>query len=202
MITTIARSSPPAGRRRLASRRGFSLVEMLLAAGIAGLVLAASTGSLLFIARGAAGVGNYHDMNMRSRFMLDKFASDARMAVDVNAASATEVSLDVYNGSGGLDTVVYTYDAATEVFSRVLYPDRDMTAGESDVILSNVKSLEFTYFNMIYNSTTKVLQEATNLLEIKEIQLEALMEQSALNTLNTNQIISARYMMRNKKVST
>ncbi|MBD5781801.1 prepilin-type N-terminal cleavage/methylation domain-containing protein [Pelagicoccus sp. NFK12] len=188
--------------KSLRARSGFTLVEVMVGLVLGGLVLAASTGSLLFISRGAAGLGNYHDMNMRSRFMLDKFASDARMTVDVNSASSTAVSLDVYNSTGGLDTIVYSYDPDALLFSRIVYPDQDMAAGVSDVILENVEALTFTYFNMIYDSSTGELEETTNLLEIKEIQLEALMEMSALNTLNTNQIISARYMMRNKKVST
>ena len=184
------------------ARRGFTLVEVMVALVVGGVVLAASTGSLLFLARAASGLGNYHDMNMRSRFMLDKFSSDARMAVDVNSATTTAVSLDVYNSSGGLDTVIYTYDALGQVFSRVLYPDQDMSAGVPDVILDDVEALTFTYFNMIFDTATQQLQKTTSLLEIKEIQLEALMRTSALNTINTNQIISARYMMRNKKVST
>lgn len=199
MTTTIVRSR---SRRRRDLRRGFTLAEMLIAMAIGGLILAAGTGSLLFISRGAASLGNYHDMNMRSRFMLDKFASDARMAVNVNTANATEVSMDIYNSTGGLDTVVYSYDSGSQSFSRVLFPDGNMTAGQPDVILENVVDLSFTYFNMIYDSVTRQLQETTNLLEIKEIQLEALMRLGALNTINSNQIISARYMMRNKKVNT
>lgn len=199
MTTTIVRSKG-AVRRKL--RRGFTLVEMLVAMTVGGLVLAAGTGSLLFISRGAASLGNYHDMNMRSRFMLDKFATDSRMAVNVNSASSTQVSMDIYNSTGGFDTVVYSYDATAQSFSRVLYPDGDVTAGQSDIILENVVELSFTYFNMIYDSSTRQLEETTNLLEIKEIQLEALMRLSALNTINSNQIISARYMMRNKKVNT
>ncbi|EDY83142.1 hypothetical protein VDG1235_2766 [Verrucomicrobiia bacterium DG1235] len=178
------------------------MIELMVGLTVGGLVLAISTGSLLFLARGAASIGNYHDMNMRSRLMLDRFASDARMAVDVNLASGTTVSLDVYNSSGGLDTVVYTYNSTTLMFSRILYPDGDLSVAVPDVILNDVEELEFTYFNMIYDSSTKELEETTSLLEIKEIQLEALMKTSALNAVNTNQIISARYMMRNKKVNT
>ncbi len=134
--------------------------------------------------------------------MLDKFASDARMTVDVNEATSTMVSLDVYNSSGGLDTVVYSFEEGASSLSRTVYEDQDMSSGVADVILENVIELDFTYFNMIYDASSKELTETTKLLEIKEIQLEAVMRLTALNTINTNQIISARYMMRNKRVST
>ncbi len=201
MITTTGLSRKR-GWRRSFFKRGFTLAEMMVATAVVGVVLAASTGSLTFVARGSAGLANYHDMNLRGRFMLDKFASDARMTVDVNEATSTMVSLDVYNSSGGLDTVVYSFEEGASSLSRTVYEDQDMSSGVADVILENVIELDFTYFNMIYDASSKELTETTKLLEIKEIQLEAVMRLTALNTINTNQIISARYMMRNKRVST
>ena len=196
MITTTGHSNFRK-RKSLRRRAGFTLIEMLIAISIGGIVLAAATGSLVFLVRGSAGLANYHDMNLRSRLMLDKFASDSRMSENVNSATSTSVSLEVYNSSGGLDTVVYAFNSVAGTFKRTVYPGGDVTKGYEDVILENVTTLNFTYYTLLRTT----LSEPVTLISIKEIQLDALMKLHALETVNTNQIISARYMMRNKKVS-
>lgn len=174
----------PKPRRR---KRGFSLVEVLIATSLGGLVLAVSVSSLLFLAKTSQGLGNYQEMNMASRFTLEDFGSDSRMSVDVNSASASSVSLQVYDTSGSTSTVVYTFDSNAGTFSRT-------ADGRTDIILRDVKSLSLVYYNLHGDVTTTKL-------EIKEIQLQAEMQRKVLSVKNTNEIISARFMMRNRAVS-
>lgn len=168
-------------------KSGMTLTEVMIAMTICGIVLAASTGSMLFLAKTTRGLGNYQEMNMSSRFTLEDFGSDARMTVDVNAASSSSVSLEVYDSTGGISTVVYSYDSTAGTFSRT-------TGGVTEVILDSVDSLSLVYYNLYGNATTSKL-------EIKEIQLQAEMERDVLSIKNTNEIISARFMMRNRSVS-
>lgn len=185
MITTTDRSK--SFRKIAGMREGMTLPEVLIALALGGLLLAAAVGSLLFLAKTSKGLGNYQEMNMASRFTLEDFGSDARMAAGVNAASASSVSLEVYDSSGGLTTVSYRYDSDAGTLSRT-------TEGVVDVILKDVDGLSLIYYNLYGNPTT-------NLLEIKEIQLQAEMRRSVLSIKNTNEIISARFMMRNRTVS-
>lgn len=169
---------------------GFSLVELMVGMGLAALVLGISMGSLLFMSKSTAGFGNYHHMNMTSRMALDTFASDARMTVDVNSVSDSGCSLEVYNASGGMDTVVYLYNADSGEFSR------SVNGGAGDVLLEDVEFLDLDYFNI------KPTDNATTIpLEVKEIQLQATLRRNVLSVGNTNEIISARFMMRNRAVS-
>ncbi len=172
-------------------RKAFTLTEVLITLTLCGIVLAASTGSLLFLAKTTKGLGNYQEMNMSSRFTLEDFGSDARMTVDVNSATASTVSLEVYDASGGISTVVYSYNADAGTFSRT-------TGGSTDVILKDVQSLELVYYNL-YGVADD--DGSINPLEVKEIQLQAEMQRSVLSIKNTNEIISARFMMRNRSVS-
>lgn len=192
MTTFIARfnrrSSLVAPPSLAADRRGFTLAEVLIALTLCGIVLAISSGSLLFLSKSTAGLGNYQEMNMTSRFALEAFASDARMTVDVNFATPSSVSLDVYNSTGGEDTVVYDYDATAGTFSRT-------ADGKTKVLLEDVERLSLTYFTLLPDV------QATKPLEVKKIQLQAEMRRSALSVKNTNEIISARFMMRNRAVS-
>lgn len=184
MTTTTDRSRR---RSRLGCRKGMTLVEVLITLTLSGLVLAASTGSLLFLAKTTKGLGNYQEMNMASRFTLEDFGSDARMTMDVNSATSSSVSLEVYDSTGGVSTVVYTYDATAGTFSRTV-------GGTTKVLLKDVSSLNLVYYNLHGDSTTTAL-------EVKEIQLQAEMRRDVLSISNTNEIISARFMMRNRSVS-
>lgn len=171
----------------LLSKRGFTLVEVLITTLISGVVLAVATGSLLFLAKSTAGIGNYQEMNMSSRFALEQFASDARMTADVNSATSTAVSLEVYDSTGALETVGYFFDSGTGEFSRT-------AGGVARVLLSDVDSVDLKYFTLRRDATTV-------LLEMKEIQLQVVMKREVLNVGNTNEILSARFMMRNRSVS-
>ncbi len=164
-----------------------TLVEVMIAITLCGVVLAVSTGSMLFLAKATKGLGNYQGMNMASRFALEDFGSDARMTKDVNYANASSMSLEVYDSSGGLTTVIYRYDSSEGTFSRVI-------GSTTEVILEDVESLSLVYYNLHGNATTTEL-------EIKEVQLQAEMRRNVLSIKNTNEIISARFMMRNRSVS-
>ncbi len=172
-------------------RGAFTLAEVLVTLTLSGIVLAISVGSLLFLAKTTKGLGNYQEMNLSSRFTLEDFGSDARMTVDVNSATASAVSLDVYDATGGISTVVYSYDADAGTFSRT-------TGGVTRVVLKDVQSLELVYFNL---SGVKDTDGTINPLEVKEIQLQAEMQRDIMSIKNTNEIISARFMMRNRAVS-
>lgn len=171
----------------LSRKRGFTLVEVMVAALISGVVLATATGSLLFLAKSTAGIANYQEMNMTTRYTLELFASDARMTADVNFATSTTVSLEVYDSSGALETVIYSYDPDNAQFSRTV-------GGATRILLSDVDSVDLKYFTLRRDETTV-------LVEMKEIQLQVVMSRNVLNVGNTNEILSARFMMRNRSVS-
>lgn len=187
MIITTARSDPMKLKH---SRKAFTLVEVLVAMTLSGLVLAIATGSLLFLAKSTQGLGNYQEMNMVSRFTLEQFGSDARMTATVNSATASNVSLEVYNSTGTTDTVVYSFDSSAGTLSRT-------AGGTAKIVLKDVISLSLIYFNL----NGDALSASPNPLEIKEIQLQAEMQREVLKISNTNEIISARFMMRNRRVS-
>ncbi|MDQ8201653.1 prepilin-type N-terminal cleavage/methylation domain-containing protein [Pelagicoccus sp. SDUM812003] len=185
MTTTTAPSKSVFASER--ARKGFTLVEVLVAISLAGMILGFSIGSLVFLARTSQGAWNYQDMNTQSRFALESFASDARMTEDVNSISSSAVSLEVYNAAGGTTTVLYQFVPDRNVFVRVV-------GGVEKVLLNDVETLQLTGYT---------LRRATTLdrLEVKEIQLEAVMQRDVLTTTNTNEIISARFLMRNRPVS-
>lgn len=175
------------------------MIEVLVAASLTGIVLSASIGSLLFLAKSTKGVGNYQEMNMESRFALEDFGSDARMTAEVNAAGTTALSLDVYDSTGGISRIIYQYNADTMSMTRTVGgissdPFDTVGANTVDTVLEDVVSLSFIYYDLHGNPTT-------NVLSVKEVQIQAEMQRNVLKITNTNEIISARFMMRNRAVS-
>ena len=61
--------------------------------------------------------------------------------------------------------------------------------------MDNIKSLSFRYYNLLGNETL-------NPVEVKKIQIEAILEDTVFKIENTTNIVSAKFMLRNRKVST
>ena len=78
---TITTPSPvPDAPPRVRSRRGFTLVELLISAGLAGFILTAVLTTFLFLGRSGANIQNYNDMEGQARRGLEQFAQDVRHA--------------------------------------------------------------------------------------------------------------------------
>jgi len=141
----------------------------------------------MFITRSSASLANYIGMNKEGRVALEVISRDIRMAMDVNSASTTTLDIDVYGQGGITNNVYYTYDTD----NKTIYRELD---GTKEALMGNVESFSFNYFNLRRESTTSPIS-------IKEVQMEAYMLRKTLALDNSNYIISARFMMRNRPVS-
>lgn len=177
----------PRRNRTLSDRAGFTLMELMLAVVIGGIILAAATSTLNMWARSSAAVGNYSDMSGSCRRALDIFASDVRMANDVTISTATSFTFRAFDSGTGSVTVNYTFDSTADTLTRTYN-------GTSTVILNDVDQFGFAYSDLNLATTT-------NPLSVKVVQIEAILEKSVLNVSNTDEIISARFMLRNRRVS-
>lgn len=169
-------------------KSGFSLMELLLAIGIGGIVLVGATMSVNLWARSSVSLGNYVDMSGSCRRALDIFASDVRMADDVSVSNSGTVTFTAYAASNNKVTVNYVFD---DVADKVICT----YDGASTVLLRNVNRFGLSFFDLTRNSTT-------NLLSVKEVQIEAILLKKVLTLSNTDEIISARFILRNRRVST
>jgi prepilin-type N-terminal cleavage/methylation domain-containing protein len=175
-------------QRSIHTRKGFSLVEVLFAMTIGTFVLGLSVGTILYLSRGMAAMINYTDMNMSSRRALELFSRDIRMGTRVFSCSATSLVFEIPGKTGAMQGIEYRFDATARTFTRI-------AAGEPDrILLRDIQSLDMRYNTIRRNPTV-------NPIEIKEVQIEVVMEMYALDLTTTNHIISAQFMMRNKAVA-
>lgn len=163
------------------------MVELLVAIAIGSLFLGVAASCLNLLGRNSVAVGNYADMNASSRRALERFATDVRMAVDVIVSSKTALVFWRYNDSFNLVRVGYWYDASKGEVYRIF-------DGKISTVLMDVDAFGFEYYDLTHSSTT-------NALSVKEVEINASLERKVMNISNTNEIISARFMMRNRQVS-
>ncbi len=186
MITTILSPVPEAKRQ---SRRGFTLVEMMIAAGISALILTGIMTTFLHLGRSGARFQNYNDMEAQTRRTLELFAQDVRQASTVTWNSATSVTFTV-NG------LTVTYANSANNFTR------QIGAGAVGNVISGLtpNTFQFRAFNL--DGTELPLATAANRTAANsstkqvQISMQAERSQQTLATA-TNTVLSARFILRN-----
>lgn len=170
----------------LQRRRGFSLVEVMIAVFITTLISIGITQSFILLSRNFMSVGNYVDLSAQSRYSLEVFGRDMRMTARVYKVTSTEIDVDIMTPSGA-ENVSYVYDSAARQFVRI-------SSVGKQVILHNCDELELNYFTILDSPTT-------TLSSIKKVQLSAVTRRHVQNIENTDHLITATYMMRNRNVA-
>ena len=115
-------------------RGGFTLIEVLIATGVGGIVMSALALMIFFTARSFAALANYVDLDQASRNTLDIMSQEIRQADRLTAFSANQLVFD-YSG----DTLNYTYDPRAKTLTRTL-------GAETRVLLKECDSLTFSVF--------------------------------------------------------
>jgi type II secretory pathway component PulJ len=182
-------------------KAGFSLAEVMVAMTISMFILATSYATILSLAKGSESMINFSEMNGQSRIALEQFGRDARMASDVisdkdHGFSSTEMWIQRRTSASDTTPILvgYIFDANSKTFRR-LVQDQFGNSINDQILLYDVEALDLYYYRY------KNDEDALNPLETKHVQLEATLQRNVLNLKNTNYILSARFVMRNKDVT-
>ena len=98
---------------------GFTLIEVMVATAISGLVLAGVLATTLQMTRGSVRLASYAEMNTQIARALEQFGGEARLATDLTWNNAADVTLSVPDASGVVALVTYAWRADTGSFFRV-----------------------------------------------------------------------------------
>lgn len=176
-------------------RRGFTLVEVMVSATLGTMILAAVLSMFLFLVRTSANIVNYAEMEAQARSGLERFAQDTRQSSDITWNSANSITLEI-----GATTITYTHNSTTEEFSRT-------TGGNTEILLDGITSFIYSGYKITGASvdlsdlsTVAKRQSASDVTKQVQIYIEAA-RQSTTATRVTNTVLSARYMLRNKRVT-
>lgn len=176
-------------RRR---KKGFSLVEMMVATSLLGTVVATILPTFTVFTKSAVGLGHYVDMSQQSRGGLERISRDFRTASGLTIAAKDEAILSRPAAAGG-GTIRYQYNATTKTLKRTVSPASGATFEET--MFNSVDAFEFAFFNRL---GVDVTEDSSVLNEAKSVQVNATLQKNVITTSTTDYIISARFLMRNK----
>ena len=165
----------------------------MIGASLGAFILAGVLSTFLFMGRSGANVQNYNDMESQARKALELFAQDTRQASGVTWGSdSNSVTLTVSGAS-----VAYTYDPSARTFYR-----RDSTSTRA--LVTGITTFAFTAYNIsgssVPISTAAERTAANGTTKQLQISLEAARNSQTV-VAATNTVLSARFVLRNKRVT-
>lgn len=189
-MTTIT----PSPTRKPAAVRGFTLAEIMIGASLASFILAGVMSTFLFLGRSGANVQNYNDMESEARTALELFAEDTRQASAITWITNQELYLTV-----NTIQIYYYYDSSAKIFYRKV-----TSGGTPRALVTGITSFEYKAYSITGGDldleTAAQLTTATKSTKQLQISLEAARSnQTVVDATNT--VLSARFILRNKRVT-
>lgn len=178
------------------SRRGFTIVEMMIGLGVGGIVLAAVAATGVFASRSFVAMGNYCDLNSAGRNSLSYLSQDIRQASSIVSYSANSFVFTTTNptNSTAVTTYTYVYDPSSQTFSRIVNT------------VTNVVLTDCTYFHFDLYQRNPTLTSGGDLVAyssanpistIKAIDFSWICSRSILGvTHNSEDVQSSRIVIR------
>lgn len=121
---------------------GFTLFETVIATGVGTLAFAAVASMMLFGAKSTAALGNYADLDRRSRETLDQMTTDIRQANKVLSCTSNQLQIQAVDiSSGAITNLTYTYNPTNQTLTRIY-------EGSTNVLLTGIvnNSLSFSMY--------------------------------------------------------
>lgn len=175
----------------------------MIATALSAVVLAGIMSSFLMIGRTSINSSSYSQNEAETRRALELFGQDARLASDIRWTNDRNITLTIASPAGGLSLVTYAYDDQPasdgyRCFYRVVTTNGTSTPRQ---ILTREVS-EFFFQRYKLEQPGVLANEALNDLETKQLQLTfKATRRGATTTIASQAGLSARYILRNKRVS-
>jgi len=174
-----------------------TLVEILVATAIAGVVLIVVSALTFYSARSFAALTNYVDLDQRSRNALDRMISEIRQVDFLKTYASTRLEFEGTNPNNSKYTLVYVYDPAAKTLTKTM-------GGVSTTLLTECQALQFTIFkrNPVAGTHNLVAADASRPDLVKAIQLSWTCSRDILGKkANTESVQSARVVVRKQEKS-
>lgn len=194
-------TSPLNFSARQKRHRGFTLVEVIIAATIGSFVLAGVMASFLMLVRSGVRTSNYSVMETETRRAFEQLGIDARMAnaftSTFTGSTITAFTLTIPNNDlTGQRQVMYGYDTSDSTnYKFYIVPVPDTTPSSRRVLVNKVSSLTF----LRYDSTGALIPSTTpSDANVKHIQVSVSVRRAEVGVAQTTQIIrSSAFTIRN-----
>lgn len=170
-----------------AAKRGFTLVELMVASALALMLTTAVMMMWAFTTRSFAAAVNYTDLALAGRKTLDTLSRNIRQAKQVTAFSTNSISLLDPNGN----RFSYTFNAANRTLVSVVN-------GQTTTNLTQCDSLQFWIYQRTPISNTFECYNPAFVTNAKLVQVTWSCSRTILGAkVNTEAIESAKITLRN-----
>ncbi|TMQ01899.1 MAG: hypothetical protein E6L09_01325 [Verrucomicrobia bacterium] len=165
-----------------------SLVEMLIATGLGTVLMTAIISLMIFAARSFVAVGNYVDLDVKSRNALDRISQEIRQAAGLQSYSTSQLIFT----NDDLTTLTYTYDSAGKKLTR-------SQGGATQVLLTQCDSLNWYMYQRNMTNGTDEPIPTSDKNQCKLIKLTWVCSRTILGKrANTESVQSAEIVIRKK----
>ena len=183
-------------------RRAFTLVELMIGASLGAVVMTGVMSTFLFLGRSSANIRNYSDMETQARRALETFAEDTRQASAVTWVSSTSLTL-VVNATN----ISYVFDVGAPNSAGVYNAGRltRTVGGTATTLLTGITSFNFQAYTItgaLISDFSSASARTTANGTTKQLQISLSAVRSTQTVASATNIgLSARYVMRNKRVT-
>jgi prepilin-type N-terminal cleavage/methylation domain-containing protein len=181
-------------------RRGFTLVEYMIASTIGLMVLTAALVLWAYASKNCASLLGYMEMSTVSKNALDRMSQQIRNAKAVRSCSKNQLVLVVPSGTNaGPWTMTYAYDSTNRVLRQIFAPG-PLAMSEVTTLLTECTNFSFSVFQRTPTSNSFMLYTngwSTNTAKVVQMQWTCLRRITGDKSSLENQV-SAKVVIRNQ----
>jgi prepilin-type N-terminal cleavage/methylation domain-containing protein len=168
------------------ARRGFSLVEVIVATSLFGIVATAIFAAYLFMGRNLTRLVSSQQQQVEARRTLRTFTQDLSAAISVSTASSSQIVFTKPTATS-TTTITYTYSSANGTLVRT-------EASASKTLLTGLTSFTLNYYNQVGTAVPSSPQSIKSV----EIVFSSAAGTATSGTESAYTTVSPRVLLRNK----
>lgn len=181
--------------------RGFTLIELMVAATLGGLILTGVVTTNLQLMRSGVRVTQYAEMSSQTRRAIEQLEGDLKSASDIVWNNASDITLTIPTAAGGTRQVTYAWTSATQAFYLVPGASSAVTAGRV-VLVKDIPVRSDGSAGVAFARYDRDGNAATTDLATKRVQVSMnVVRTRATAARSTDTAVSAIFILRNKPTS-
>ena len=178
---------------------GFSLVELMVAAGISGFILAGVLATNLHLAKSGARLANYNEMGGQARRALEQFGNEARLASDLVLNGTGDITLSIPDVNGVVSQVTYAWTVDTLTFFRVSGASSTATTGRR-VLVRGIPAPSGGGTGVLFERLDRTGAACITDAATKFLRVSFTLSRATAVTASSSQTATAMFVLRNKAV--
>ena len=179
-------------------RRGFTLVEFMMAVLLSGIVMTGVLTTNLQLMRSGVRVTQYAEMSSQVRRGVEQFEGDVKSAITITWNDASDITLTLPAQNGTTSRVTYAWTSATQSFFSVPGASSAVTVGRI-YLVRGIPLLADGSAGLVFARYDRDGNAATTDLATKKVQVSLNAVRTARTAATTTDTtVSAIFILRNK----